>query len=70
MHTEPAADPDAVTLLREAARDALALGDAAAASDLLSRASTSLPLTGIGPRSCSSSRWRSPAPAHKRRSDR
>ena len=32
MHTEPAADPEAVALLRDAARDALALGDAAGAA--------------------------------------
>jgi DNA-binding CsgD family transcriptional regulator len=38
MHTEPAADPEAVALLREAAREALALGDAAGAAALLSRA--------------------------------
>ncbi len=38
MHTEPAADPAAVALLRDAARDALALGDAAGASALLARA--------------------------------
>ena len=38
MHTEPAADPETVTLLRDAARGALALGDAAAAAALLSRA--------------------------------
>jgi DNA-binding CsgD family transcriptional regulator len=38
MHTEPAADPDVVALLREAARDALALGDAAGAAALLARA--------------------------------
>ena len=38
MHTEPAADPEAVTLLRDAARDALALGDAAGAAALLARA--------------------------------
>jgi DNA-binding CsgD family transcriptional regulator len=38
MHTEPAGDPGAVALLREAARDALALGDAAGAAALLSRA--------------------------------
>jgi hypothetical protein len=31
IHTEPAADPEAVALLRDAARDALALGDAAGA---------------------------------------
>jgi len=38
MHTEPAGDPDAVALLRDAARGALALGDAAGAAALLSRA--------------------------------
>jgi DNA-binding CsgD family transcriptional regulator len=38
MHTEPAADPEAVGLLRDAARNALALGDAAGAAALLSRA--------------------------------
>jgi DNA-binding CsgD family transcriptional regulator len=38
MHTEPAADPAAVSLLREAARGALALGDATGAATLLSRA--------------------------------
>jgi hypothetical protein len=38
MHTEPAADPVAVALLRDAARDALALGDAAGAAALLARA--------------------------------
>ena len=38
MHTEPAADPAAVALLRDAARDALALGDAAGAAALLARA--------------------------------
>jgi DNA-binding CsgD family transcriptional regulator len=38
MHTEPAADPGAVALLREAAHDALALGDAAEAAALLARA--------------------------------
>lgn len=38
LQTEPAADLEAVALLREAARDALALGDAAAAVALLSRA--------------------------------
>jgi DNA-binding CsgD family transcriptional regulator len=38
MHTEPAADREAVALLREAARDALALGDAAEAAALLARA--------------------------------
>jgi DNA-binding CsgD family transcriptional regulator len=38
MHTEPAGDPGTVALLRDAARDALALGDAAGAAALLSRA--------------------------------
>jgi DNA-binding CsgD family transcriptional regulator len=38
MHTEPAADPEAVSLLREAARGALALGDGAGAAALLARA--------------------------------
>jgi DNA-binding CsgD family transcriptional regulator len=38
MHTEPAADPGAVALLRGAARDALALGDASGAAELLARA--------------------------------
>jgi DNA-binding CsgD family transcriptional regulator len=38
MHTEPAADPGAVALLRQAARDALALGDPTGAASLLSRA--------------------------------
>jgi DNA-binding CsgD family transcriptional regulator len=38
MHTEPAADPAAVVLLRDAAGDALALGDAAGAAALLARA--------------------------------
>ena len=38
MHTEPAADPEAVGLLRDAAHNALALGDAAGAAALLSRA--------------------------------
>ena len=38
MHTEPAADRGAVALLQRAARDALALGDAAGAAALLSRA--------------------------------
>ena len=38
MHTEPAADTEAVTLLRDAARDALALGDAGGAVALLARA--------------------------------
>ena len=38
MHTEPAGDPGTVALLRNAARDALALGDAAGAAALLGRA--------------------------------
>ncbi|MFL5912114.1 MAG: AAA family ATPase [Gaiellaceae bacterium] len=38
MHTEPAADPATVELLRAAARDALSLGDAAGAVALLARA--------------------------------
>jgi len=38
MHTDPTGDPGAVALLRDAARDALALGDAAGAAGLLSRA--------------------------------
>jgi DNA-binding CsgD family transcriptional regulator len=38
MHTEPAADPEAVALLRDAARSTLALGDAAGAAALLARA--------------------------------
>ncbi len=46
MHTEPAADPGAVALLRDAARDALALGDAAGAAALLSRALDEPPAPG------------------------
>ena len=38
LHTEPAADPEAVALLRDAARTALSLGDATGAAALLSRA--------------------------------
>ena len=38
MHTEPAADPEVVAVLREAAHAALALGDPVAAAGLLSRA--------------------------------
>ena len=38
MHTDPATDPETVTLLRDAAHDALGLGDAAGAASLLSRA--------------------------------
>jgi DNA-binding CsgD family transcriptional regulator/tetratricopeptide (TPR) repeat protein len=46
MGTEPTADPGAVALLREAARDALALGDAAGAAALLSRALDEPPVDG------------------------
>ena len=46
MHTEPAADPGAVALLRDAAHDALALGDAAGAAALLSRALDEPPADG------------------------
>ena len=46
MYTEPAADPDAVALLREAARDALALGDATGAAALLARALDEPPAEG------------------------
>jgi DNA-binding CsgD family transcriptional regulator len=38
MHTEPGADASAVALLREAAREALALGDAGGAATFLARA--------------------------------
>src|SRR5947208_974735 len=38
MQTEPAADPRVVALLRKAAREVLALGDAAGAAALLARA--------------------------------
>ncbi len=38
MHTDPAANPEVVALLREAAREALALGDAVGAGALLARA--------------------------------
>jgi DNA-binding CsgD family transcriptional regulator len=38
MHTEPGADPVAVTLLRDAAREALTLGDATRAAEMLTRA--------------------------------
>ena len=38
MHTAPAADSEAVTLLREAAHEALALGDAVGAATFLARA--------------------------------
>jgi DNA-binding CsgD family transcriptional regulator len=38
MHTQPAADLEAVALLRRAARDVLSMGDAAGAATLLARA--------------------------------
>jgi DNA-binding CsgD family transcriptional regulator len=43
MHTDPAGDPAVVTLLRDAAREALRLGDAAEAARLLGRALTEPP---------------------------
>ena len=46
MYTEPAADPDAVALLREAARSAMALGDATSAAALLARALDEPPAEG------------------------
>ena len=46
MYTEPAGDLEAVALLRDAARDALGLGDAAAAAALLSRALNEPPADG------------------------
>jgi DNA-binding CsgD family transcriptional regulator len=46
MHTEPSANLGAVDLLRDAARDALALGDAAGAAALLSRALDEPPAPG------------------------
>src|SRR5206468_8952532 len=46
MHTEPAGDLVAVALLRDAARDALGLGDAAGAAALLSRALNEPPADG------------------------
>ena len=46
MHTEPAADPDAVALLRDAARHALSLGDAARAATILARALDEPPADG------------------------
>jgi DNA-binding CsgD family transcriptional regulator len=49
MHTEPAADSGAAALLRDAARDALALGDAAGAAALLSRALDEPPADGDRP---------------------
>jgi DNA-binding CsgD family transcriptional regulator len=49
MHTEPANDQDAVTLLREAATAALALGDAAGAAAMLARALDEPPADGDRP---------------------
>jgi DNA-binding CsgD family transcriptional regulator len=49
MHTEPAADRGAVALLRGAAREALALGDATGAAALLSRALDEPPADGDRP---------------------
>jgi DNA-binding CsgD family transcriptional regulator len=46
VDTEPTGDPGAVALLRDAAREALALGDAAGAADLLSRALEEPPANG------------------------
>ena len=46
MYTEPAADPEVVSLLRAAARDALALGDAGGAARLLTRALDEPPAEG------------------------
>ena len=46
MYTEPAADSAAVELLRDAARDSLALGDAVGAASLLSRALDEPPSSG------------------------
>ena len=46
MHSEPASDRAAVALLRDAARDALVLGDAARAATLLSRALEEPPAPG------------------------
>jgi DNA-binding CsgD family transcriptional regulator len=46
MHTEPAADSGAVEMLRNAARDSLALGDAAGAASLLARALDEPPSSG------------------------
>ncbi|HEX3690376.1 MAG TPA: AAA family ATPase [Solirubrobacteraceae bacterium] len=43
MHTDPAANPEVVGLLREAAREALVLGDAVGAAALLARALTEPP---------------------------
>jgi DNA-binding CsgD family transcriptional regulator len=46
MQTEPTADSDAVVLLREAAREALSLGDAAGAAALLGRVIQEPPVEG------------------------
>jgi DNA-binding CsgD family transcriptional regulator len=45
MHTEPAGEIETVALLRDAARDALALGDAAGAAGLLARAMEEPPVS-------------------------
>jgi hypothetical protein len=66
MHTEPAADPEAVAVLRDAAHAALALGDPAAAASLSHARSRSLRPAASGPRSCSSSAKVAPAPARPR----
>ena len=66
-----AADPGVVALLRDAAGDALALGDAAGAAALLvPRPRGASRSTRTVPRSCSSSVRRAPAPAHRTRSSR
>src|SRR5215212_725039 len=49
MHTEPAAEAEAVAVLRDAARYALALGDAAGAAAFLSRAVDEPPVEGDRP---------------------
>ena len=49
MQTEPAADPEAVVMLRDAARETLALGDASGAAALLSRALKEPPADGDRP---------------------
>lgn len=55
MHTDPGASASVVTLLRDAARDALVLGDAVGAAALLAARSTSLRRRRCAPQSCSSS---------------
>ena len=49
MHTEPSAETDAVAVLRDAARYALALGDASGAAAFLSRALDEPPAAGDRP---------------------